>query len=184
MRISILRAAGKKGDSPLDLGGQSPFFPAALTLLLTTAVSAQPDVPDPNLVRLDQAAPRKAGKLKLPRPHSVGPTIPGLRQGAVPQGLAYWARRNWLLISCDFDDGRPSVVVALDNKTGKMVRCLTLVEASGKGHTGHVGGLAVSQKYLWIGSGSLYRAPLADIAAARPVAPLRLQKPLDRKSVV
>jgi len=31
MMSRTLRAFGKKGDSPLDLGGQSPFFPNALT---------------------------------------------------------------------------------------------------------------------------------------------------------
>jgi hypothetical protein len=147
-------------------------------LAIAGAAFAQSGEGPPTLIRLGQAPPRPHDKLKLPKGHTVGPTIPGLREGAIPQGLAFWVRQNWLLISCYFphEDGRPSVVVAIDAKTGKLVRCLTLVEDSGKAHTGHVGGLAVSNKYLWVGSGQLYRAPLKDIAAAKPVDHLRLQK--------
>ena len=152
-----------------------------LTVLLATATVAlaQPPPALPTLVRLEQAAPRAHPKLKLPKPHTVGPVIPGLMQGVTPQGLAFWERQNWFLVSCYFpeEDGRPSVVVAIDAKTGKLVRCLTLVEASGRPHAGHVGGLAVSDKYLWVGSGRLYRVPLADVVAAQPVAHLRLQPP-------
>jgi hypothetical protein len=152
-----------------------------LPLLLATVVSAQPGPALPTLVKLNQDAPRSHANLKLPPNHKIGPTIPGLKhQGAIPQGLAFWEHKShkWLLISCYFDDGRPSVVVALEaQKPHKMVRCLTLVEASGQAHAGHVGGLAVSHKYLWIGSGLLYRVPLADVLAAKLFDHLRLQTP-------
>ncbi len=149
-------------------------------LALASAASAQPALP--TLIELKQAPPRSHDKLKLPRGHTVGPTIPGLHEGAIPQGLAYWSRENWFLISCYFhhEEGKPaipSVVVAIDANTGKMVRCLTLVEANGKAHAGHVGGLAVSGKYLWVGSGKVYRASLADVSAAKRFDHLRLQKP-------
>ena len=150
-----------------------------LLLALAAAPSAQADPALPELVKLQQAAPRAHPRLNLPPEHSVGPTIPGLTggQGAIPQGLAYWEQQNWLLISCDFRQAdHPSVVVAIDATTGTMMRCLTLVEEGGQAHTGHVGGLAVSDKYLWVGSGHLYRAPLAAIAAAQPVAHLTLRR--------
>src|SRR3954451_17164276 len=106
-------------------------------LFLVGALSAHAAAALPEPVRLKQEGPRKLGKLKLPRPHAVGPTIPGLKQGAVHQGLALWEKQCWFLLSCDFADGRPSVVTAVDAKTQKLVRCLTLVESGGKGHAGH-----------------------------------------------
>jgi hypothetical protein len=152
------------------------------TLLLTIAamVSAQTVPTLPSLVKLSQDKPRAHPKLKLPKGCTVGPVIPGLTngQGATPQGLAFWETENWFLISCYFHKtGHPSVVVAIDVNTGRLVRCLTLVEADGKAHTGHVGGLAVSDKYLWVGSGQLYRVPLAAVAAAKPVDHLQLGTP-------
>jgi hypothetical protein len=151
-------------------------------ILLVSMFVVRADAALPALVRLEQAPPRNHAKLKLPKSHIVGPALPGLRQGAVPQGLAYWEKSNWLLISCYFEDGRPSAVVAIDNKTGKLVRCLTLVEPDGKGHNGHVGGLAVSEKYLWVGSGLVYRVPLDDLAAAQPVDHLQLREPFRAES--
>lgn len=151
-----------------------------LLLVLVTGASAQAGPMLPTLVELRQDKPRAHHGLKIPEGHTVGPTIPGLRkgQGAVPQGLVYWQKQKWFLISCYFPDeeGHPSVVVALD-EAGKLVRCLTLVEATGKAHTQHVGGLAVSDKYLWVGSGLLYRVPLTAILAAKSVDYLPLQTP-------
>jgi hypothetical protein len=155
---------------------QSVFITPLLGgLLLGALASAPAEAAPPDPVRLEQAAPRAGATLAPSQPHTLGPAIPGLGQGAIPQGLAYWPERNWLLISYYFDDGRPSMLAALDKASGKLERSLTLLAADGSPHTGHVGGLAVSAKYLWIGSGSLYRVPLADIAAAAPVAHLHLQ---------
>src|SRR3954466_14033190 len=129
---------------------RSPTLATLLLLALLTAAPAQNAPALPALVNLKQGEPRAHHKLKLPPKHSVGPTIPGLAQGATPQGLAYWEhdQQKWFLISCYFhQEGHPSVVVALDAGTGKMLRCLTLVEPGGKAHTKHVGGLAVSDKY-------------------------------------
>lgn len=151
-------------------------------LLLVPLLSGPADAPLPELVRLEQALPRKHTNLTLPRPHVVGPTIPGLRQGAIPQGLAFWEKQGWFLISCYFENGSPSVVTALDRKTQKLVRCLTLVEPDGKAHAGHVGGLAVSDKYLWVGSGSVYRVPLDELVAAKPIDHLRLRDPFRAES--
>lgn len=60
-----------------------------------------------------------------------------------------------------------------------MERCLTLVEANGKAHEGHVGGLAVSDKYLWVGSGRLFRVPLDAVKDARLYDHLRLLPPFE-----
>lgn len=132
---------------------------------------------EPTPIRLEQATPRNHDRLKFPQPYDIGPIIPGLQQGAVPQGFVFWEPQNWFLISYYFEKGRqPSLVAAIDARTGAMVRCLTLVETDGDGHTGHVGGLAVSDNYLWIGSEKLYRVPLANLVAAEPVALLQIEE--------
>lgn len=155
------------------------IYVCMLLLSLATVVSAQPEPKQLELVELEQAERRTHGKLKVPK-HEVGPTIPGLRQGAIPQGLAYWKKPNWFLISHYFEkQSNTSVVTAVDAKTGKLKRCLTLLNANGKAHKGHVGGLAVSDKYLWIGSGELYRVPLKAIEDADTSDYLRLQPPFE-----
>ncbi len=133
-------------------------------------------VPPPKLIRLEQSPPRSRNSLDLPEGAYVGPTIPGLLQDAIPQGLAFLEPQRWFLISCDFDDNRPSVLVAIDEKSGAMVRCLTIINKDGSPHTGHVGGLALSEKKVWIGSKAVYDAPLRAIVAARPVDYLRVGK--------
>ncbi|HUQ71714.1 MAG TPA: hypothetical protein VM165_19450 [Planctomycetaceae bacterium] len=146
-------------------------------LLIGSMLPGQLNPTTSPLIRLEQAPPRGKLQAKLPAAATLGPVIPGLRQGAVPQGLAYWKRQNWLFISCYFENDRPSVITAVDVKTGNLARCVTLLDPTGKPHDGHVGGLAISDKYLWVGSGAVFRLPLDDLRAAEPVARLRL---LDR----
>lgn len=126
-------------------------------------------------IRLEQAPPRRPGKPDLPKPFRIGPVIPGLHQGAVPQGLAYWPERDCLLISYYFDTEVASVVAVIDRKSGDVLRCLSLLEANGDLHRGHVGGLAVLRDYLWIGSGKVYRVLLEEIAESESVAYLTLR---------
>jgi hypothetical protein len=145
----------------------------AYALLIACEVFA---VPPPKLIRLEQSPPRSRDGLDLPEGACVGPTIPGLLQDAIPQGLAFLEPQRWFLISCDFDDNRPSVLVAIDEKSGAMVRCLTIINKDGSPHTGHVGGLALSGKAVWVGGKAVYEAPLRGIVAAKPFDYLRVSK--------
>lgn len=83
--------------------------------------------------------------------------IPGLskNENMVPQGMAYYAKNNWLLISAYYkaESGNkknvPSVIFALDFNTGKKVAEFEIY----KGKTafcGHVGGIAVTDNNLYI----------------------------------
>jgi hypothetical protein len=130
----------------------------------------------PEIINLKQSAPRALGSLALPKGIVVGPTIPGLLQGAIPQGLAFLEPQQWLMITCYFNDGRPSVLIAVDKVSGKIARCLTLINEDNSAHTGHVGGVALSGRYVWIGSDAVYRAPVLDVVAAQPVDHLRIRK--------
>ena len=105
--------------------------------------------------------------------------IPGLKLGEnmVPQGVAYYPAKNWLLISAYYNDGKknstvPSAVFALDMATGKMVGEYHIYKSekdengNEKPYTGHVGGIAVSDYNLYITSGSsIAYIPLSDLDA-------------------
>jgi len=82
-----------------------------------------------------------------------GPVIPGIFQSAVPQGTAYHANADLILISNYMSDGRPSCVTVVSMKDGLLKKTLWLLNPDGSQHTGHVGGLAVSNEHLWIASG-------------------------------
>jgi hypothetical protein len=103
-----------------------------------------------------------------------GPAIPGLKEDVVPQGLAYWPERNWLLVSGYVDNGTASTLTIVDAGTQAVVKRLFLAKEDGKPYTGHAGGVAVSRQYAWISSEErAYWIPLADLAAAGADATVR-----------
>ncbi|MDA3941467.1 MAG: hypothetical protein PF693_19540 [Spirochaetia bacterium] len=83
-----------------------------------------------------------------------GSVIPGILQGAVPQGMAYYSEKDLMLISNYMFDGRPSCITIIDMADGLLQKTFWLLNPDGTVHMGHVGGLAVSKKYLWIASGT------------------------------
>ena len=82
-----------------------------------------------------------------------GPLIPGIFQAAVPQGMAYYSNKDLMLISNYMFDSRPGCITAISMSDGLLKTTLWLLNPDGSPHMGHVGGLAVSKKYLWIASG-------------------------------
>lgn len=90
--------------------------------------------------------------------------IPGLNEYFVPQGMDVWDNRNLLMISGYFspEDSFPcSVILAIDMKTGRFVGEYYLKNSDGSYHTGHAGGVAVTEKNLFISnSNSILRIPL------------------------
>jgi|GEM_PF-2449110 len=103
--------------------------------------------------------------------------VPGLNLGdnMVPQGVAYYEAKNWLLVSAYYNSGntnttRPSVIFALDMATGKMVGEYHIYKSekdengNEKPYTGHVGGIAVSDYNLYIAYGKkIAYVPLSDL---------------------
>lgn len=97
----------------------------------------------------------------------AGPIVPGLAQDLVPQGAAYWAEQDLLILSYYLNDGRPSVLALIDATTGDLVKTLHLYQADGSIYNGHAGGLAVSRAHLWIANASaVFPIPLSDLLAA------------------
>ncbi len=82
-----------------------------------------------------------------------GPIIPGIFQGAIPQGMAYYKSEDIMLVSNYMFDGRPSCITAISMSDGSLEKTLWLLNPDKTPHKGHVGGLAVSRNYLWIASG-------------------------------
>lgn len=98
---------------------------------------------------------------------TVGPVIPGLTEGMIPQGLAYWPEQGWLITSNYIEGGKPSTLMIIDVRTQKLIKRLNLYQESGAAYTGHAGGIAVSRSYLWVASGgSLHYVPLQAVRAA------------------
>lgn len=91
--------------------------------------------------------------------------VPGLKQGMIPQGMDVSVERNLLFISGYFKDtscSESSVVLTVDLTSGKFVGEYYLEDIGGAPHTSHVGGIAVTEKNLYISSNSLlYRIPLS-----------------------
>jgi len=89
--------------------------------------------------------------------------IPGLKEGYVPQGIAYIEKENCFVISA-YKDGTASILTLADATDGKMIKTLIICNNDGSHYTGHAGGVAVSKKNIWISSGSKIRKiPLAYI---------------------
>ncbi len=130
-------------------------------LMLLTACAARVPGHEP----LAQAPAREvAASLHLPAAWEPGPVVPGLAQGAVPQGLARHPASGLVLTSHYFTDGRPSALVALDWARGAAIGTFYLQAPDGSAHRGHVGGIAADADSLWIASDAyLYRGDIADI---------------------
>ncbi len=104
-----------------------------------------------------------------------GPIIPGLFQSAVPQGMAYYPDAELMFISSYMWDGRASVVSVLSMDDGALMKNIWLENPDGTPHEGHVGGLAISSRHLWIASGKgVYRAPLQTMLDLPDDSTLRL----------
>ncbi|ARU63660.1 hypothetical protein CBW65_23545 [Tumebacillus avium] len=95
-----------------------------------------------------------------------GPLVPALAQDLVPQGMTYAASKNWLLVSHYREDGKSSMLTAIDAATGKLVKSMTLYNQNGTPSTGHVGGIAATGTDVWVTVGStLRRISLQDIVS-------------------
>jgi len=68
--------------------------------------------------------------------------IPGLNEGAIPQGMAYCRSSGRIYISSYYSSELPSVITAVDAATGEFSAEYFLYNSDGSAFTSHVGGLA------------------------------------------
>ena len=101
---------------------------------------------------------------------AAGPVIPGLRQGAIPQGIAFASTKNAILISHYFENAA-SCISVVNASTGQMASCVTIPDTAGQLHRGHVGGIAALGDSLFVASdGRVFHYNLADFFSQNPVS--------------
>ncbi len=150
------------------------YFLLALFLCLNVAdfIDAAASVP-----QLHQKAPRKItnGLIKI-KNYQLGPVIPGLQQGGVPQGIAYSKRYHLIFISFYFDTHIPSAISVIDSSSHKAIGTFSLKESADDFHYGHVGGLAIHDPFISVSSeNKIYKYQLADLvkgASSKPLLPV------------
>ena len=91
--------------------------------------------------------------------------VPGQTENMIPQGLTYMPEKDWILISSyDKSEENPSVIFALDRKTGNFVAQFNLYTPDGEPWMCHAGGIAVSEYNLYVTSDSgVAYFPLSDL---------------------
>lgn len=96
--------------------------------------------------------------------------VPALAGKMIPQGMDIWEERGWLIISGYFpstDISDCSVLVAIDMMSGAYVGEYYLTNSDGTPHSSHAGGVAVTDKNIYISNGyKLYRIPLTELLDA------------------
>ena len=139
----------------------------AFCLSLSSYGFTQESSPVPEL---HQKAPREisTGLINI-KNYRLGPVIPGLQQGAVPQGLSYSKKYNLIFISSYFGKHIPSVVSVIDKSNNTSIGTFALKESVNSFHYGHVGGLTVNDNFVWVSSnGKLYKYKISDITNNTP----------------
>lgn len=92
--------------------------------------------------------------------------IPGTESGYVPQGYCLSEDGKYHIISY-YHSEQPSVIAFVDTYTGEMVKALNLKTSKGNDFTGHAGGIAQENGWLYVCHGSkIYRISAADVVAA------------------
>lgn len=76
--------------------------------------------------------------------------IPGLSDGMTHQGLCYDAQSNEFYITGYRSDGKASQVSVVGRDSGKEVKRLWLANTDGSVFDGHVGGITVNGKYVYV----------------------------------
>ncbi len=104
---------------------------------------------------------------------STGIIIPGLdpAQDYVIQGMTYYPKRDWMLVTAYHNDGTASSkVFALDAKTGNFVAMFSFLNVDGSENMDHGGGIAVSENNIYYSCGDKDRkiayAPLSALENA------------------
>ena len=85
--------------------------------------------------------------------------LPGLSSSSispekmVPQAMAYYPEKNWILVGAYSKNGDETAIFALDFNTGNLEQTFYIYNADGTPNKGHMGGIAVSANNLYISDG-------------------------------
>ncbi len=87
--------------------------------------------------------------------------IPGLKEGLVPQGIAYLEEENCLLFAGYRSDKGSSALIAVSLDTNEIVKEVFLQNTDGTVYNGHAGGVCVTEKNIFLSNAhKLLRIPL------------------------
>ena len=105
--------------------------------------------------------------------YSTGIVIPGLdaAQDYVIQGMTYYPKRDWMLVTAYHNDATASSkVFALDAATGEFVAMFSFINIDGSVNMDHGGGIAISENNIYYSCGDKDRkiayAPLSALENA------------------
>ncbi|MBQ8182512.1 MAG: hypothetical protein IJ025_01250 [Clostridia bacterium] len=81
--------------------------------------------------------------------------IPGLFEGIIPQGICYDETTGYILISGYYEDkAYPSMIMCIEQKSGKFVSAHPLTNIEGDPYYGHAGGIASSENTVYVTNNS------------------------------
>ncbi|MBN6189353.1 hypothetical protein JQN58_21095 [Aneurinibacillus sp. BA2021] len=106
----------------------------------------------------------------------AGANLNELKNGYIPQGITYYAAKNWILVSY-YHAKQPSILTVIDNKTGKQLKKVSLRNTNGTSYKGHAGGITISGANLWVSSDKkVHRIPLSTLVSAQNNASITFSK--------
>lgn len=92
--------------------------------------------------------------------------IPETENGFVPQGYCLSEDGEYHIISY-YHSEKPSILAFVNSSNGENIKTVNLRTANGNDFTGHAGGIAQENGWLYVCHGSkIYRISMADIVAA------------------
>ncbi len=107
--------------------------------------------------------------------------IPGLveAQDYVIQGVTYYPKRDWMLVTAYHNDGtESSKIFALDAATGEFVAMFSFLNTDGSVNMDHGGGIAVSEHNIYYSCGDKDRKIAYAPISALETAPLGQHTPI------
>jgi len=111
--------------------------------------------------------------------------IPALNQNMVPQGIAYRRDKNQIYITSysgekESEDKENSVLMVLDADSGSYIGEYYLYKTNGDAFKGHAGGIAVSDKNIYIANGqNVSRISLDTIDSTKFRGNLKFEEDID-----
>jgi len=90
--------------------------------------------------------------------------IPETENGYIPQGYCQSESLNCHIVSA-YKEKSASALIFVDSENGKRIKIVNLIKNSGDAFTGHAGGIATDEVFLYIANGyKINRIPLAVLA--------------------
>ena len=80
--------------------------------------------------------------------------IPGLKSGFVPQGFDFDEKSGQFLVSGYMKNGSASPLYLVHKNSGDCVKRVTFLKEDGSAYTGHFGGVALYENFLYVTDGT------------------------------